>query len=51
MQPMRRSYETIGRIRKAYSNLYDSSAERLDPGDVRFPVCGGEWLLYIQRPG
>lgn len=50
MQPMRRSYETISGIRKAYSNLHDSSAERLDPGDVRFPLCAGEWLLHIQRP-
>lgn len=44
---MRRSYETIGEIGEAYSNLYDSSTERLDSWDVRFPVRRGRWLLYI----
>lgn len=34
VQSVRRSYEAIGGIRKAYGNLYDSSAECLAPGDV-----------------
>lgn len=41
VQPVRRTHETISGIREAYGDLYDSSAECLAPGDVRFPVRVG----------
>lgn len=51
MQPVRRAHETAGGIGEAHGDLYDSSAERLAPGDVRFPVRGSWRSLHIQRLG